>query len=177
MYSLKPTIDFVSIAYQASTLYKTRFKRLFQLSPKEPRKMGSPTPALGYFTGKHVMENLDIIILDIKPVPENSSPELRMRVNGLAGQEHHLWHYNLDVWYDLPENADHCLRRGLDRSDWDSYLMSSKSNTQGQVEKFGWNMCGLQKSPRGICNLLKFPNIQAEGEESPYEAFWHMEAT
>ncbi|KAK1475994.1 hypothetical protein CTAM01_15565 [Colletotrichum tamarilloi] len=143
MYSLKPTVDFVFNAHQASILYKTTFKRLFQLPLEEHRKMGTPTPPLDDFTGEYVMENLDIATLNIKAGPETSSTGLRMRVNGLADQEYYLWHYHVDVWCYLPESADQCLRRGLDRSDWTSYLISFQRDAEGQVEKLGWDMCGV----------------------------------
>ncbi|KAK1455574.1 hypothetical protein CMEL01_04334, partial [Colletotrichum melonis] len=143
MYSLKPTVDFVFTAHQASILYKTTFKRLFQLPLEEHRKMGTPTPPLDDFTGEYVMENLDIATLNIKAGPETSSTGLRMRVNGLADQEYYLWHYHADVWCYLPESADQCLRRGLDRSDWTSYLISFQRDAEGQVEKLGWDMCGV----------------------------------
>lgn len=134
MYSLKPTVDFVFTTHQASILYKTRFKRLFQFPLEEHRKMGTPTPPLD-FTGEYVMESLAIFTLNIKAGPKDSSSGLRMRVNGLADQDYHLWHSQSDVCCYLPESADQCLRRGLDSSDRASYLTSFQRDAEGQVEK------------------------------------------
>ncbi|KAK4210491.1 beta-lactamase/transpeptidase-like protein [Rhypophila decipiens] len=138
---LKPEVDFLSVAKEASRLYLSHYTRDFRDPLERNRGAKSPLPPLGDFVGTYVMEDLDVVFICVSLVP--NSGIMRMRINGHDDQAMVLNYYNDDVFSYLPDSYDECLKRGLDRTHWSAFLIHFLRDEQGRVKGCRWELDGV----------------------------------
>ncbi|PVH86750.1 beta-lactamase/transpeptidase-like protein [Cadophora sp. DSE1049] len=139
MYGLQPHVNFVDIAKVAATEYLAHFDKNLRIPLEENRLPDSKSPPLQDFLGCYFMDGLDTMSLDVT-LDDTGSGELLMVVNKQPDQSWKLWHYHNDVWCHLPKSYDLYLSRGVDRSNWTSFLLSFTRDQQGKVEGLGWKL-------------------------------------
>lgn len=136
---LQPTVDFVTVATQAASTYLSHYERDFKAPLDKNRGNLTPLPTLDDFVGTYVMDKLDVAFLDVTMDPEDPG-NLRMMVNGYHDQALPLRYYNHDVFSYLPQSYDECLKRGLDRTLWSSFLISFLRDSEGRVKSLCWKL-------------------------------------
>jgi hypothetical protein len=142
MSELQPKVDFITTATQAAKISLPHYAKDFQAPLENHRGPLSPLPTLGDFIGTYMMDNLDIASLEVVMGPGDSY-SLQMMVNGCRGQAMPLRHCNHDVFSYLPDSYDECLKRGLDRTQWSTFLISFVRDDEGRVKGFGWKLDGM----------------------------------
>lgn len=86
------------------------------------------------------MEGLDSITIQVQLARRETLFLLVLQLNGQKDQQYPMWHYHYDVWCHLPTTFDYCLKRGLDRDDWASFLTSFPRTDDGRVDKLCWKL-------------------------------------
>ncbi|KAH8803312.1 beta-lactamase/transpeptidase-like protein [Xylogone sp. PMI_703] len=139
---LQQPVDFVKEASAAANNYLLHYLNDFQKPLKRNQIRGTQPPPLSDFTGSYVMKNLELVCLDITADTKDST-KLSMTVNKQADQVWQMWYYHYDVWCHLPQSYDDCLARGLDRTQWSSFLISFTRDSTGKVDGILWKLDGV----------------------------------
>ncbi|KAI1777845.1 hypothetical protein F4818DRAFT_408082 [Hypoxylon cercidicola] len=124
MYKLQPSVDFVDVAQKARAEYRCHFDRDLKAPLERHLKLDTKMPALHDLTGTYINEmGTHHVRLSIS-VDKMSDAKLQMKICKRDYRIFKLWHYNLNVFCFLPENADKYLSSGLNRLPWSSFLVS-----------------------------------------------------
>ncbi|KAJ2902099.1 hypothetical protein MKZ38_001008 [Zalerion maritima] len=142
MHGLRPTVDFVEVASRAAPEYLSHYANDFKTPLEKDREEITDPPPLQDFLGSYVMENLDSVCLDVELDPEDPA-KLWMMVNKQADQVWELSRHKPDVFSQLPDSHDKCLSRGLDRTQWSSFLIAFTRGAEGAVEGLRWKLDGV----------------------------------
>ncbi|KAK0628899.1 beta-lactamase/transpeptidase-like protein [Bombardia bombarda] len=137
MYELQPAIDFVDAALHARNIYRGHYERDFLNPLKEHQKLDTHPPPPPRISWDLDADSRDGMGAEKKKV-------LRMTVNKQADQVWNLTHYQSDVFSHLPDSADKCLARGLNRTLWSSFLTSfTRDDEGGAVNGIWWRLDGV----------------------------------
>lgn len=142
MYRLQPEVDFVNMAAKVATRYLSHYTKDFKIPLEENQIRGTTPPPVNDFVGSYVLDHLDVVCLDICAETKDAS-RLTLVVNKQPDQNWDMWHYNYDTWCQLPASHDDCLVRGIDRTLWNSFLISFRRNSAEQVDGFFWKLNGV----------------------------------
>jgi CubicO group peptidase (beta-lactamase class C family) len=143
MHSLQPSIDFVSAAEHSKTKYLSWYTKHWQIPIEENReknrKPNAPTPPLQDFIGTYIMEDIPTICIKVYVDLEDMT-SMKMMINRQSDQVWDLRHHYDDIFSHLPESYDDCLRRGIFRTHWSSFLTTFERDESAVVEKLCWKM-------------------------------------
>ncbi|EHK43111.1 hypothetical protein TRIATDRAFT_33198 [Trichoderma atroviride IMI 206040] len=142
MFKLKPKVDMIQAARKATTKYCDHYHKNFEQPLKRHKQIDLKPVPLDEFVGTYVMKNLDIVTLQMTTTT-GGSESLQMMVNDQADQVWKMEYYADDTFCHLPDTYNECLAKGINRTKWNTFLITFNRDEKGKVNKCLWKLDGI----------------------------------